>query len=565
MLRALRIENFAIVDELEIEFGEGLNVLTGETGAGKSIVVDAISLLRGERATTRRVRTGSDRAIVEGLFDVRRVPEGLAERLAGLGLDPGGGEFVLRRDIHAAGTGRCYVNGRMSSAARLAEIGVHLCDIHGQHEHQSLLRTSLQMRLFDGFADAADAREAVSALHRQWREVRERLAEHRRGREERLRRIEDLRYAVEEIEGAGLRPGEEEVVEQELRTMENVRRLVQAAGAVVEGLSGEEGSILEGLRAVRRELEEIARIDPGVSDAADEARDCAYRLEEIAERLRGYRDSRVFDPERLEMLRERRERIRRLLGRYGPTIEDVIARGERARRELSEVETGGRREAELEAEEGRLAEDLRRAADDLSRRRRSGAPAFEKEVVAGLRRLGMEKARFRVDLEPLPDGAIEVCGAERLSFLVSTNPGEPEKPLEQVVSGGELSRIMLVLRAMQADADPAATLVFDEVDAGIGGQVAHAVGEKLLRVARGRQVIVVTHLPQIAARAGRHIGIRKSVTGGRTVVRVAALDGDDRLEEIIRMLGGDVESRASRRHAGELLGRAAKAGAGRAS
>ena len=553
MLKALQIEDFAIVDRLEIEFRDGLNVLTGETGAGKSIVVDAISMLMGERASPHKVRAGSDRSVIEGLFGLEEMPEDFRSVLDGMGIDAGGGELILRRDIYAAGAGRSYLNGRMVSASILAEIGECLCDIHGQHQHQTLLKNARQLDLLDGYARTYDQRILVGAVFRELREIERDLERLRLGREERGRRICDLRYAVEEIEKAALKTGEEEELDGRIKVMQNFQHLDSALGVVLERFAGEGGSILESLGLSLKDLEDAVRNDPALSDGLEEARNCYFQIEDLSRRFREYRDRLASEPALLDELLGRRELIRRLKAKYGGSIPDVIAFRERAVIELESLETGQTRAESLEARRDGLKAELREKSDALSVRRRNGARKLERELLKGLKELGMDRARFRIGFQELPEGGADSLGAERISFLISANPGEPEKPLSEVVSGGELSRIMLALRALQAKADEVRTLVFDEVDSGIGGRVAHAVGERLLEVSRGRQVFVITHLPQIAARAHHHFCVEKRTEKGRPKVVMAELDGDGRVAEIVRMLGGSLESEVSRRHARELL------------
>ncbi len=553
MLRFLHIENFAIMDELEIEFGSGLNVLTGETGAGKSIIVDAISMLMGDRGSVHKVKSGHDKAIIEGQFELGGSSPELFAQLREIGFEPVGDELVLRRDIIASGTGRCYVNGRLTSSSALAGIREYLCDIHGQHQHQTLLRTSRQLDLLDDFADAFGARALVEKAYRERQELEREIDRLSRGREERERRIEDLKYAVNEIDRAELDPGEEESLEREIEVMQHYHHLHSLFGHLIERLYEGEGSVVETLGQSLKALDDAARIDPDLAEEADRARTCYFQLEDLAGRVRDYQGRLVFDPDRLERNLERRERIRKLKSKYGESIGQILAYREKACEELQSIGGGEERHRELERRLTGVVEELHRQAQELTRIRTRGAAELQTEVTKGMVELGMEKARFHIQFDRLADEGIDGRGAERVTFLISTNPGEMEKPLTEVVSGGELSRIMLALRSLQARMDQTNTLVFDEVDSGIGGLVAHAVGERLLEVARNRQVFVITHLPQIAARAHHHMAVEKRTVGGRVEVKVRALDGDARVSEIIRMLGGDDRSDASRQHASELL------------
>ncbi len=553
MLKALHIENFAILDDLEVEFREGLNVLTGETGTGKSIVIDAISILMGERASTNKVRSGAEKAVIEGLFELDRINDELLSKLTERGYDIADGELVLRRDIYASGTGRCYFNGRMSSSSTLAEIGELLCDIHGQHLHQTLLKITKQLDLLDGYIGAHDLRAEVGRYFRELKETERRLHGVHQGREIRERKIGDLKYSVDEIDKADLSPGEDEVLEQEIQIMQNYQRLHSLYGSVIDRLSREEGSIIESLGASLSDLDEATRIDPSLTEEVEHAKNCYFQLEGLSGKMREYIEKLVYDPVRFDELLERRELIRRLRAKYGTSINDILDYREKAFVELESLSDDDVRIEELETRHETLKKELVQRAAELSDLRAKGSRRLEREVTSGLKELGMDKATFRIVFEKAPGGEIDSLGAERASFLIATNPGETEKPLSQVVSGGELSRIMLALRALQAQKDHVQTLIFDEVDSGIGGQVAHAVGERLLTVSQRRQVFVITHLPQIAARANHHISVEKSVEGDRAKVRITELDKEGRLREIIRMMGGNMKSEVSRQHAHELL------------
>ncbi len=554
MLRSLHIENFAIMDRVEVEFHAGLNVLTGETGAGKSMVVDAISTLLGKRASGLKVRSGAAKAVIEGLFRVDCPGVELSLLMDSIGIELCDGGLILRRDIYASGGGRCFINGMMSTSASLAKIGECLCDIHGQYMHQGLLRPSRQLDLLDEYAGAMDLRDRVGRLYREIKAVERERDGLLRGCEEVSRRVSDLRYAVDDIDKADLKEGEDKDLEKSIGIMQDFERLHRLCGGVLVRLSGEEGSIMAGLKSSVKALEEAGRSDEELLVLAGELEGCCFQIDELSEHLRIYHEKLVHDPSRLEELLERRELVRRMKKKYGSTILEVIEYRRRACEEIEALESDSSMVAELEERLKELKSELLREAGMLTDLRVDRAPALEKEVVNGLRELGMEQAAFSIEISPREHGVVDGLGAERVSFLISTNTGESLKPLSGVVSGGELSRIMLALRALQARNESVPTLIFDEVDSGIGGQTAHAVGRKLHKVSRGRQVFVITHLPQIAARADHHFSVKKFVTGGRASVRIEELRGDSRVGEIVRMMGGNARSMASRRHAGELLG-----------
>ncbi len=553
MLKAIHIENFAIMGDIEVEFSDGLNVLTGETGTGKSIVVDAISMLLGERASVHKVRSGAERAVIEGLFHVGDAPGELSARLGEMGIDIEDGAVILRRDLYASGSGRCYINGRMTSSRTLAEIGEYLCDIHGQHQHQTLFRSGSQLDMLDGYSGCLALREGVAGLFRELRGIEKELDLLASGSEERERQRGNLAYAVEEIDSAELEPGEEEELERDIQVLSHSQRLQTITGKTLEVLSGEEDSILERLGITMKELDELLHYDPSLSDEVEKTRNCYFQLEEASQALGRYRDGLVFDPALLEEKLERKDLLRRLKAKYGASLTDILEYRERAISDLESIDSGSSRIEELRDIHSRVKAELVKRAGELTESRRSGAGQLEAEVMEGLKELGMEKAAFQIRFEEVAGGEVGNQGAERISFFISTNPGEPMRPLSEVISGGELSRIMLALRALQARKDHVLTLIFDEVDSGIGGHVAHAVGERLLRVSRGCQVFVITHLPQIAARAHHHFSVQKVTREERAEVVILELDEDGRVNEIIRMLGGDAESDASRRHARELL------------
>lgn len=561
MLRELRVRSYAVIDDVRLEPGPGLTVLSGETGAGKSIIVDALSLLLGERASSDLVRAGEERALVEGTFDLEGLPD-LAARCAEAGIEAEEGWLILRRELLREGRNRAWVNGSPATAALIGQLGSALVDLHGQHEHQALLRRKAQRRILDAFAGASGLAERAAAAHGRLREVEAEI-ESVRGRAAEVReRADYLRFKAEEIEKAELEPDEEERLEAETRRLEHSEELVELSSALYEAVyageaTGEE-SVVDRLGALRRPLAELARIDTETAELRELAESARLSLEELGRRLGEYRESVEHDPTRLERLRERQDRIFRLKGKYGDTLAEVIEAGRRARAELDALEGSEaelrRLEKDRDAAAGRLAE----RASELGDERRRAAEGLEEEMARILPELGMEGGRFEVAFEPLEEPAS--FGSENVEFRVSLNPGFPPGPLSKVASGGEMSRVMLALKSALAEVDDVPCLVFDEIDAGVGGQVAHRVAERLGRVAERHQVFVITHLPQIAARATAHFRVEKEAVGGRAAARVHRLEGEERVLEVARMLGGDPESEVSRTHARELLG-GAKAGA----
>jgi DNA repair protein RecN (Recombination protein N) len=550
MLTELRIRNFAIIESLSLPLAKGFNVLSGETGAGKSIIVGALGLLLGERASTDLIRTGADRATVEGVFDVADRPE-IAVLLDERGIDAEESFVVLKREIVAAGRARAWVNGTTVSAAILAEVGRLLVNLHGQHEAQTLLDPDAQRRILDAFAGATESASAVRDAYDTLAHVRREIADLRRRRAEAEKRADYLRHVVQEIETAKLTDGEDVRLEDEARRLENAEELRELATGIVECVEGEEESALQRLASVERLLSAIQRVDPTLARLQELYDTAYYNLEALAREMTEYEASVELDPERLEDVRRRRDVLYKLTKKYGPTLPDVVEAGRSARAELDLVDSADLDLRTLEERERSAAEALRAHAAALSALRAQASERLGRAVDEVLPDLGMTDGRFHAALVPLRE--VGPDGAEAVEFRVSLNVGHEERPLARVASGGELSRVMLALKTILARLDRVPTLIFDEVDAGIGGRVGLQVGETMRRVASYHQVFAITHLPQIAARAHHHILVSKGARGGVTTADVAVLDGAARVAEIARMLGGDPESEVSRAHARELL------------
>ena len=550
MLVELRIRDYAVVEDLTLELGPGLNALTGETGAGKSIIVGALSLLLGERASSSVVRAGAERASVEAVFDVKAV-SGLAERLEDHGFRTEDGLLILRREVAAEGRNRAWVNGSPATAGVVGELGSALVDLHGQHEHQTLLRSAEQRTILDAYAGAEGLAGRVAELHAGLRALRTRLAE----REERRREIESradfLRFQLGEIDAARLSPGVEDELDAEASRLEHAQELAEGTAAAHEVLYASDDSVADRIAEVRATLKALARYDPGLAEGLQQLEDAFHAVNDVGRRMADYAASVEHDPARLDQLRAHLDQIFRLKRKYGPELDDVLATAERVRAELSELDEG---ELDLERMTQEIAEaaaavDI--AAGALSDARTDAAQRLARAVESALPELGLPGARFEVRLTPLPE--VGPAGAETVDFLVSTNPGFEVMSLARIASGGELSRVMLALKSILADVDRVPVLVFDEIDAGIGGVVGTAVGRKLSDVARRHQVLVVTHLAQLASMARVHLRVTKSSDVAVTSASVSVLEGDARVEEVARMLGGDPDSETSRQHARELL------------
>ena len=553
MLSELRIRNFALIDELSVRLGPGLNVLTGETGAGKSIIVGALSLLLGERATADVVRAGAERASVEGVFEIGDSPE-LVRWLDEQGVEVDDGLLLLKREVAVEGRNRAWINGSPATAGTLGEVGAALVSLHGQHEHQTLLRREEQRAILDAYAGNEGRLGEVAAAYEALRDIRTRIEELRRLRAEAAQRADYLRFQVDEIEAANLQPGEEEALREEERRLSHSEELISLATSIADAVAGDDDSILSRIGPLRRAIDQLVRIDRAQEPLGELYDTAYYALEELGNRMSEYAGGVEHDPARVEEVRRRQDLLFRLGTKYGGSAEAALEVAGSARAELERIENAEWELSGLEKEEVAARAALEAAAAELSGRRAGAASELASEVARLLPELGMEGGRFEARLLPLATAGR--AGSEEIEFRVSLNRGFEPRPLAQVASGGELARVMLALKTVLARQDEVPTLVFDEVDAGIGGTVALQVGDKMRQVAESHQVFAVTHLPQIASRAGTHLLVRKGERGGVTTTEVEVLDPDARVREVARMLGGDAESEVSRSHARELLQRA---------
>ena len=554
MLTELRIRNFAIIESVTLPLAEGFNVLSGETGAGKSIIVGALGLLLGERASADLIRSGAEKATVEGVFDVSSV-RGIAKLADEKGIEVEDDTLVLKREITTGGRGRAWINGAPVTATVLAEIGRQLVNLHGQHDAQTLLDGESQRRILDAFGGAETQAEQVRRIYGELSSVRREITTLTSRRAEAEKRADYLRHVAKEIEDARLSPSEDTKLEDEARVLENADELRTLATTLNDLLSGEEESVLGQLGAAQRPLTSIERIDPSAARMQELFDAGFYALQELARSVEDYAGSVDLDPSRLEEVRQRRDRLFGLLKKYGPTLDNVIEAGRSARAELDLIDTAQFDLANLTAREAEARRRLSGEAEKLSDMRISAGKKLAKSVDALLPQLGMPEGKFTVALIARDEPTAE--GAEDVEFRVALNVGHEDRPLARVASGGELSRVMLALKTILARVDQVPTLIFDEVDAGIGGRVGLQVGDTLRRVAKDHQVFAISHLPQIAARAHHHIVVAKGAKGGVTTADISVLQGTSRVNEIARMLGGDPESKVSRAHAKELLESAA--------
>ncbi|HET9490400.1 MAG TPA: DNA repair protein RecN [Methylomirabilota bacterium] len=553
MLRALRIKNFAVIETVTVGFQPGLNVLTGETGAGKSIVVDAILLICGGRAQSDVIRADADVATVEAVFDTAGDP-GLGATLEAAGLRLDDEQLVVRRELSRSGRHRAFVNDSPVTVGLLERLGQELVQVHGQHEHQRLLEPAAQLDLLDRYAGAEPARAEVAGLFEAYRAALGEVQELSTAERDRAQRQDLLRFQLSELDGARLRAGEEDELRAERRRLQHAERLVkglaETVALIVEDHDAATGRVVRAARLLR----DLGRVDPALSSPADLLEAAVVQLEDAMLAVRALRQRAEAEPGRLEAIEDRLDALARLKRKYGDTEEALLAVRDGVAGELEGLE---RYEEVLAAAEGRLAEARARlvaAAGTLSQVRTSAGTRLGGLVQRELRALGMDRARFAIAVVRGREDQVTARGLDRVEFEFSANPGEDPRPLARIASGGELSRTMLALHAVIAGAERVPTMIFDEIDAGIGGQMAAVVADKLAVAARGRQVLCVTHLPQIAARAAHHLGVVKAVRAGRSRAAVHVLTGSDRVEEIARMLGGTAPSGTVRRHARELLG-----------
>jgi DNA repair protein RecN (Recombination protein N) len=551
MLQELVVENYAVIERLRIRFHSGLNLLTGETGSGKSIVVDALGLLLGGRASADMVRTGESRARVAGIFDVRD-HTAVRRLLEPSGLEIEDGELLVEREILAGGKSRAFVGSRPVAISLLKELAPHLGDIHGQHDQQLLFVADAQRDMLDAFAANRDMLERAAAVYRDWRATARELEELEGSEQEKLRLLDLWSFQRKEIESAALEPDEDAALENERRVLQNVQRLEEAASTAYAAVYDAPESAVSLARAAARRVDELCRIDSTLAALAEHLKAADLSLQEVAYGLRDYLSRLEANPGRLEEIETRLAAIDKLKRKYGQSIAEVLGFLEEVRGQIAAVEHAGERLDELRRDQQRLAGDFEKLAADLSARRASAARKLEKKVETELAALAMAGTAFRVAINPAPWSE---HGADRVDFLVSPNLGEEPRPLEKVASGGEISRIALALKTCLAvpRSGPPRTLVFDEVDAGVGGSAAEGVGRRLKKLAAHNQVLCVTHLPQIASFADHHYVVEKRESGGRTEATVEELDGAARTREVGRMLSGQKLTPEALRHAEQLI------------
>jgi len=558
MIQQLYVQDFAVIDKLDLEFGPGLNILTGETGAGKSIIVAAMNVVLGERADAEAIRSGCDRSIIEAVLDVSQLSRNALDALEAAGFALEDGRMVVSRQIQKSGKSQCRINGRPAPVSLLKGITDDLVDIHGQHDHQSLLKVACHLDILDEWCgeEALSLRAQVADRYERLRGLQSELRQLESDQRERARTIDLYRFQIEEIANARLRPGEEEELLADRARLANAEKLHAAASTAFEALGDRAQDVcaLDKLSQAVDALQGLAELDPGLQTVTGSLQSALYEVEDATRELRAYRDAVEFNPGRLESVEQRFDLLHTLKRKYGDSIEEILNYAQGLERKLDALTYSEERSGELSEEIERAQSQVMELAKRLSDLRRKGGTAFAQRIVKELESLSMPKAVFEV-----AQGAqeLDARGIDKAEFLISTNPGEPVKPLARIASGGEMSRVMLAVKSVMASVDSLPTLIFDEIDVGVGARTAEVIGEKLELLSKNSQILCITHLPQIASRPADHFYIEKQLSDRRTVVRVRRLSDEERVAELARMLGGAKPSDTAVRHAREMLARKA--------
>lgn len=537
MLTLLKIRNLALVDELAWELGPGLIGVTGETGAGKSVIVGALKLVLGERADKSLIRTGEESCSVEAVFELND-PHEVNAILEDGGLTPCDDTQLIVRRVIGQTANRQFVNDSPVTLALLKRLGEHLVDLHGPHDHQSLLSTERQLSMLDAYAGAETAHQSYRDSFRAWRAKATELDELRHAENASEQEIELLRYQIQEIESANLKPEDEQDLEDRWRRAANASRLVETAAAAATALNGDDG-ILERLSEVQRLVRDLEKLDPSIREQTSSLETAVLELQDLEGNLTEYAGELDINPAEAASLEERVNLLESLKRKYGPSLADVLARRDQAAARLDSIENRGEKLETLAKELAACRTTLDAAAKSLSAIRKKSAPKLAKEIAAQLKDLGFKQSSFEVPLQNLADPGPQ--GFESVEFQFGPNPGEPLLPLRQIASSGEISRVMLAVKSALADQDATPLMVFDEIDANVGGEVARAVGRKMAALGTRHQVVAITHFPQVAATAAAHFVVEKEVSGGRTRSRLFPVQGETRIQELVRMLGGGGE------------------------
>lgn len=539
MLRHLRLKNLALIDELSWELGGGLNTLTGETGAGKSILIDGLNLLMGQRADRTLIRSGEEQCVVEAIFELTDSP--LRERINQLLDENGaevcdGGNLLLKRTLNTSGANRQFANGSPVTLQVLKVLGDELVDLHGPHDHQSLLHSERQLAILDAYGKLEPARSKYQEAYRAWVELRQKIEDLQGNQQQREQRIEMLRFQLKEIDTTAPQAGEDELIEQEHGTASHAREILELAGGLTNLLSEEDDAVLNRLGQIERELTRWSQLDPNATEllALNEA--AVANLQELQAQITARAEAVDLNAERLQELELRLADLHKLKRKYGPTLDDVLRHAEEVRTELEELDGEGTDLESLEQKAKELETAALNLAGTLTQQRRKVAKPLAKEIETQLRDLGFRQAHFSIAIEPR--SSLGTTGGDHLDFILAPNPGEEPRPLRAIASSGEMARVMLAIKTTLAKVDHVPTLIFDEVDANVGGETATAVGKRLREVGDTHQVLCITHLPPVAAAGHRQFSVRKEVQGKRSLTRLELLEGKTRQAELARMLGG---------------------------
>lgn len=551
MLHSLRIRNLAIVEDVRVEFGDGLNVITGETGAGKSVIIGALNLVLGDRADKSLIRTGADQCSVEAVFQLS-APRDVDAALEELGLaECEDGALIVRRQLGAAGTGKCFINDSPTTVQALKRIGDLLVDMHGPHDHQSLLSREFQLDLLDAFGQLGKPRQNYAEAYRHWLEVQQQRAALNDGDADVAQQIDFLKFQIKEIDQAEIQNLDEAELIQEHTRAANAQRILQLTDGVAHALAGEEASAFESLAAAQKHLSELSAIVPEAETWRKDAAALAGQIQELERTLGTFAQKIDADPQRLQWLEDRVATLHKLKRKYGATVPEIREFWGKAKQRLEDLETRGERAGKLDAEIKKAFGQIEKLGRELTTMRRSAAKKLATTVTQELRDLGFAHGAFDVALTPAATPGPR--GLDDIEFSFAPNVGEPARPLRQIASSGEMSRVMLASKVVLAEHDRIPVLVFDEIDANVGGEMGNAIGEKLRTVSAGHQVICITHLPQVAAQGRSHLVVSKSVQAGRTSAGILPVTGPARAEEIARMLGGRDLTSVAVRHAQEML------------
>ncbi|MFW5999268.1 MAG: DNA repair protein RecN [Halanaerobiaceae bacterium] len=554
MLENLKVKNFAIIEELEINLTSGLNVMTGETGAGKSIIIGALDMLLGGRASRDVIRGDAERAYIEAVFEPKKL-DLINERLEEAGIEPEEEMVLLTREIRETGRNRSRINGQLATLSMVNSISEYLVDIHGQHEHQSLLKTSLHLELLDAYIgrEATELKEELAEIYGKIREIEENLSDFNIDEAERARQLDLLEFQIKEIEEADLQEGEIEELRNQYSRLSHTEDIFTVCGSIFQGLDGEQyenSGILDRLGGFMKQLEDIREYDKQLDKLYQQMQDVFYQLQDLSFSLRDYYEGLEYNEAEVEKIGERLDHIHRLQEKYGKTVADILNYKQKMAEQRKKLLSRDERKEELQAEKRSLEAKYDKLAAELSDLRRKQAKEFSRRIKKELTDLALADAVFSVDFSRCSRSP---GGIDRVEFMISPNPGEELKPLAKIASGGELSRIMLAIKTITADVDRVETLIFDEVDSGVGGKTAQKMAEKLASIGQGKQILCITHLPQIASMADSHYYINKISEGERTYTDIYRLDRDGIKEELARMLGGVELTDTTLEHAGEML------------